>query len=98
MRRFVMVSYFGAGPDHGVPETDSFYPYAQAKAAADAHLRAGTLDWTVAKASLLALVPALAGMALGQAVRARISPAAFKLCFFAGLLALGTYLVVRALA
>lgn len=59
---------------------------------------AGTLDWTVAKASLLALVPALAGMGLGQAVRARISPAAFKLCFFTGLLALGTYLVVRALA
>src|ERR1700726_4745622 len=33
VRRFVMVSYFGAGPDHGVPEDNSFYPYAEAKAA-----------------------------------------------------------------
>jgi uncharacterized protein YbjT (DUF2867 family) len=47
VRRFVMVSYFGAGPDHGVPQGDSFFPYAQAKAAADAHLRASDLDWTV---------------------------------------------------
>jgi uncharacterized protein YbjT (DUF2867 family) len=46
-RRFVMVSYFGAGPDHGVPEDDPFFAYAQAKAAADAHLRASDLDWTV---------------------------------------------------
>lgn len=46
-RRFVMVSYFGAGPGHGVAEDDSFFPYAQAKAAADAHLRATDLDWTV---------------------------------------------------
>jgi len=42
-----MVSYFGAGPDHGVPSENSFFPYAEAKAAADAHLRAGDLDWTV---------------------------------------------------
>jgi uncharacterized protein YbjT (DUF2867 family) len=42
-----MVSYFGAGPEHGVPEENPFYPYAQAKAAADAHLRATDLDWTV---------------------------------------------------
>src|SRR5258705_3433416 len=38
-RRFVMVSYFGAGPDHGVAEDNPFFHYAQAKAAADAHLR-----------------------------------------------------------
>lgn len=47
VRRYVMVSYFGAGPDHGVPEGDSFHAYAEAKAAADAHLRASGLDWTV---------------------------------------------------
>jgi uncharacterized protein YbjT (DUF2867 family) len=47
VRRFVMVSYFGAGPDHGVPPENSFFPYAEAKAAADAHLRASDLDWTV---------------------------------------------------
>src|ERR1700751_4505768 len=47
VRRFVMVSYFGAGPDHGVPQDDPFFPYAEAKAAADAQLRASDLKWTV---------------------------------------------------
>jgi len=37
--RYVMVSYFGAGPGHGVPSDSSFFPYAEAKAAADNHLR-----------------------------------------------------------
>jgi putative NADH-flavin reductase len=46
-RRFVMVSYFGAGQDHGVPEDDPFHAYAQAKADADDHLRASALDWTI---------------------------------------------------
>ncbi|WP_284983255.1 NAD(P)H-binding protein [Arthrobacter sp. efr-133-TYG-118] len=45
--RYVMVSYFGAGPSHGVPEGNSFYAYAEAKAAADEYLRATDLDWTV---------------------------------------------------
>ncbi|MEV8147864.1 NAD(P)H-binding protein [Arthrobacter sp. NPDC080073] len=45
--RYVMVSYFGAGPGHGVPEGNSFYAYAEAKAAADEYLRATDLDWTV---------------------------------------------------
>jgi uncharacterized protein YbjT (DUF2867 family) len=45
--RFVMVSYFGAGPDHGVPPDDPFFAYAEAKAAADAYLRASELAWTV---------------------------------------------------
>ena len=45
--RYVMVSYFGAGPDHGVPEGDSFHAYAEAKAAADDHLRSSGLAWTV---------------------------------------------------
>lgn len=47
VRRYVMVSYAGAGPDHGIPEDDGFYAYAEAKAAADAHLRRSALDWTV---------------------------------------------------
>lgn len=47
VERFVMVSYFGAGPDHGVPEDTGFHAYAEAKAAADAHLRASDLAWTV---------------------------------------------------
>ena len=47
VNRFVTVSYLGAGSDHGVPADDSFFPYAEAKAAADTALRESTLDWTV---------------------------------------------------
>src|ERR1700678_3036633 len=65
VRRFVMVSYFGAGPDHGVPEDNSFYPYAEAKAAADAHLRASDLDWTVLGPGRLTLEPATGRIAVG---------------------------------
>ena len=53
--RFVMVSYFGAGPDHGVDPENSFFHYAEAKAAADEHLRASTLAWTILKPSALTL-------------------------------------------
>lgn len=47
VRRYVMISYDGAGPDHGVAPDDPFYPYAQAKAAADAYLRGTDLQWTI---------------------------------------------------
>lgn len=47
VRRYVMVSYLGARRDHGVPEDNSFFPYAEAKAAADEHLRASALDHTI---------------------------------------------------
>lgn len=47
VERYVMVSYIGAGQDHGVPEDDSFYAYAQSKADADDHLRASSLKWTI---------------------------------------------------
>jgi len=66
-RRFVMISYFGAGPDHGVPEDDPFFHYAEAKAAADAHLRASDLDWTVLGPSRLTLEPATGRIAVGTA-------------------------------
>src|SRR5271156_4953421 len=65
VRRFVMVSYFGAGPDHGVPEDNSFFPYADAKAAADIHLRASDLDWTVLGPGRLTLEPATGRIAVG---------------------------------
>ncbi|GAB3134185.1 SDR family oxidoreductase [Tsukamurella serpentis] len=45
--RYVMISYLGSAPDHGVPETDPFFPYAEAKAAADVALRASDLQWSV---------------------------------------------------
>ncbi|CAN7377050.1 SDR family oxidoreductase [Microbacterium sp. LjRoot45] len=53
--RYVMVSYFGASEDHGIPEDDGFYAYAEAKAAADAHLRSTALDWTILAPSALTL-------------------------------------------
>jgi uncharacterized protein YbjT (DUF2867 family) len=65
VRRFVMVSYFGAGPDHGVSQDNSFFPYAEAKAAADAHLRASDLDWTVLGPGRLTLEPATGRIAVG---------------------------------
>jgi len=63
--RFVMVSYFGAGPQHRVPDGDPFFPYAQAKAAADAHLRATDLNWTVLGPSRLTTDPATGRIAVG---------------------------------
>ena len=48
--------------------------------------------------SLLALVPALLGMALGSLVRGRARPDTFRRCIFLGLLALGVEIVWRALA
>lgn len=45
--RFIMVSYFGAGADHGVDPDNGFFAYAEAKAAADDHLRASGVDFTI---------------------------------------------------
>lgn len=53
--RYVMVSYFGAGPDHGVPQDDPFFAYADAKSAADAHLESSDLAWTILRPSRLTL-------------------------------------------
>jgi uncharacterized protein YbjT (DUF2867 family) len=65
VRRFVMVSYLGAGPDHGVPEDNSFYPYAEAKSAADAHLRTTDLDWTVLGPGRLTMEPGTGRISIG---------------------------------
>ena len=45
--RYVMVSYLGATTEHGVPEDNPFHTYAEAKAAADEHLRGTDLAWTI---------------------------------------------------
>ncbi|KWK44610.1 hypothetical protein WT81_14620 [Burkholderia stagnalis] len=47
--------------------------------------------------SVLALVPALAGMLGGQAARKVMSEQAFRRCFFVGLIALGGYMAASAL-
>lgn len=47
VRRYVMVSFSGASPDHLVPEDDPFRRYQDAKIAADEHLRGTSLAWTV---------------------------------------------------
>ena len=55
----------------------------------------GLLGGGAAGASLLALLPALAGMAFGQWAGQRISPGLFRLCFFLGMLGLGLDLAIR---
>lgn len=49
------------------------------------------LQWNIAGDSMLALLPALAGMQLGQVIRDKMQPALFRRCFFIGLLALGVH-------
>jgi len=51
----------------------------------------------LAASSLLAVFPALAGMYLGQRIRRRLRAATFMRWFFIGLIALGGYMVARAL-
>jgi uncharacterized membrane protein YfcA len=57
---------------------------------------AGEFHGNVLVPSLIALVAALVGMWLGQAVLGRIRPQTFRLCFFIGLLLLGAHLALRA--
>lgn len=45
--RFVMVSWIGSKADHGVPQDNPFFAYADAKWAADEHLMGTSLDWTI---------------------------------------------------
>nr|WP_090344637.1 SDR family oxidoreductase [Mycolicibacterium malmesburyense]CRL76318.1 NAD dependent epimerase/dehydratase [Mycolicibacterium malmesburyense] len=63
--RFIMVSYFGARTDHVVPKDNSFFHYAEAKAAADAHLRASGLRWTILGPGSLTLEPSTGRIAVG---------------------------------
>lgn len=57
----------------------------------------GALQGSAWLGSALALLPALAGMGLGQRLRARLDAARFKTVFLAGLLVLGGYLSLRVL-
>lgn len=53
----------------------------------------GHLGLSTSAASALMVLPALLGMWMGQGVRAWLSEAAFRRCFFFGLLALGAFLL-----
>ena len=68
--RYVMVSYFGAGPDHGVPQDNPFQAYADAKTAADAYLEDTELDWTILRPSALTMDAATGHIESGDGVSA----------------------------
>jgi uncharacterized membrane protein YfcA len=55
------------------------------------------LNLDVGLASVLAILPALAGMMLGQQLRKLLSEARFRRVFFSAQIALGGYIVLRAL-
>ena len=59
-------------------------------------LATGQFQMSVAGSSLLALIPAFAGMFVGQAVRDRLPQNIFRLCFYAGLVMLGCYMAIHA--
>jgi uncharacterized protein YbjT (DUF2867 family) len=75
VHRYVMVSYFGARPDHGVAPDNSFFAYAEAKAAADEHLRASGLDWTLVAPSILTLDPPTGRIDAGATASGSVSRA-----------------------
>ena len=57
----------------------------------------GAFNTSMVGSSLLAVIPTLAGMALGQWVRTGVRPETFRRCFFLGLLALGGHLALQPL-
>lgn len=65
---------------------------------AAALIASGEFKTAVATASVWALLPALGGMFLGQCVRNRLNADVFRRWFFIGLLILGAYMVMHALA
>lgn len=66
-------------------------------ALASALVLQGQYHWAGAWGSLLAVVPALVGMFIGQSIRSRLQPDAFRRWFFIGLVVLGIYMLGRGL-
>lgn len=62
--RYVMVSWIGSRADHGIASDASFFPYADAKWAADEHLASSALDWTILAPGTLTLDPPTGRIAL----------------------------------
>ena len=65
VRRYVMVSALNTRPDHGVAPDNPYFPYAESKAAADAHLLGTDLDWTILGPGMLTLDPGTGKIAVG---------------------------------
>ena len=68
--RYVMVSHFYDKPNHGVPQDNPFFPYAEAKAAADSALRDSALDWVILGPSRLTDDPGTGCIETGAGVTA----------------------------
>ncbi|MCU1409086.1 MAG: putative NADH-flavin reductase [Microbacteriaceae bacterium] len=66
VERYVMVSYIGANVDHDISPEDSFFAYAEAKAAADEYLRSTALAWTILGPGTLTLDPATGMIDIGE--------------------------------
>lgn len=73
VKRYVMVSYFDASLDHGIDASNPFFTYAEAKAAADEHLRGTDLEWTILGPSALTFDEATGRIDTGAATSARVS-------------------------
>ena len=57
----------------------------------------GKYQWVTAGSSLLAIIPALLGMFIGQRVRDKLQPEVFRRWFFLGMAVLGIFMLARAL-
>jgi uncharacterized protein len=55
----------------------------------------GQFQLAAAWTSLLAVIPALAGMFIGQRIRSKLRPEVFRKCFLVGLVVLGVYMILR---
>lgn len=71
VRRYVMVSWAGSVPDHGIAPDNPFFAYADAKLAADDHLRGTDLDWTILGPGRLTLDEPTGRISVDPAVRGR---------------------------
>lgn len=72
--RYVMVSWLGSVDDHGIDPAHSFFPYADAKLAADNYLRGTDLAWTILGPGQLTTEPATGAITIANA-GARRGPA-----------------------
>jgi uncharacterized protein YbjT (DUF2867 family) len=73
--RYVMVSWLGSRADHEVSPDSSFFPYADAKWSADAHLMASSLDWTILAPGTLTFEPPTGRIQLDPTGRGAVSRA-----------------------